>query len=124
MAALGLTFKAGTDDLRESPAIAIITELRRVGATVRAFDPTTTGELSPLQKTTLDGIDVESNALDAVSGADVVCVFTEWPEFAAVDLEELSRRVGAGTTIVDTRNLLAPDRVRAAGLSYEGVGRN
>jgi UDPglucose 6-dehydrogenase len=121
--ALGLTFKAGTDDLRESPALAIIGELRQAGATVRAFDPTTVGELTPHQRVVLDGIDVQSDALDVADGADVIVVFTEWPDFSKIDLAALAARLGRPATIVDTRNLLDPVLVREAGLGYDGVGR-
>ena len=121
--AMGLTFKAGTDDLRESPAMAIITELRRSGAVVRAFDPTTCGELSPHQELVLAGIELTSELLDVADGADVICVFTEWPEFAEVDLEDVAQRAGAGTTMVDMRNLFDPGEVKNAGLGYDGVGR-
>ena len=121
--ALGLTFKAGTDDLRESPALAIIAELRALGATIRAFDPTTVGELTPNQAIVLDGIEVVSDALDVADGADVVAVFTEWPEFAKIDLSRLAARLARPVTIVDTRNLLDPALVREAGLEYVGVGR-
>ena len=121
--ALGLTFKAGTDDLRESPALAIIAELRRLGATVRAFDPTTIGALTPHQAVVLDGIDLVDDALDVGDGADVVAVFTEWPEFAKIDLTRLAARLGRAVTVVDTRNLLDPALVREAGLGYDGVGR-
>ena len=121
--ALGLTFKAGTDDLRESPALAIIAELRRLGAVVRAYDPTTAGELTPHQGVVLDGIELVGDALDIADGADVVAVFTEWPEFSKIDLPQLAARVGRPATIVDTRNLLDPVLVREAGLDYDGVGR-
>ncbi len=84
--ALGLTFKAGTDDLRESPALAIITELRRLGARVVAYDPTVRGELSPHQQATLAGIELVDDMLAVGAGADVIAVFTEWPDFAKVDL--------------------------------------
>jgi UDPglucose 6-dehydrogenase len=121
--ALGLTFKAGTDDLRESPALAIIAELRARGAAVRAFDPTTAGELTPHQISVLDGIELVAEPVAIASGADVLAVFTEWPEFAKVDLAALA--TGApGVTIVDTRNLLDPVQVREAGLGYDGVGRS
>jgi len=121
--ALGLTFKAGTDDLRESPALAIISELRRLGAVVRAFDPTTIGELTPNQTVVLDGIQVVADALEVADGADVVVVFTEWPEFAKIDLDRLAARLPRPVTVVDTRNLLDPALVREAGLDYDGVGR-
>ena len=121
--ALGLTFKAGTDDLRESPAMAIIAELHKVGAEVKAFDPTTTGELSPHQEAVLAGIRLVAEPMDVGDDVDVVCVLTEWPEFAQIDLDLFAQRVGKGTTIVDTRNLLDPDQVKNAGLRYDGVGR-
>jgi UDPglucose 6-dehydrogenase len=121
--AMGLTFKAGTDDLRESPAMAIIAELRRAGANIRAFDPTTCGELSPHQEIALAGIELTSALIDVADGADVICVFTEWPEFAEVDLEQVAQRAGAGTTMVDMRNLFDPAAVKNAGLGYDGVGR-
>lgn len=121
--AMGLTFKAGTDDLRDSPAIAIIGELRKVGAEVKAFDPTTCDELSPHQQSTLAGIELTESLMDIADDVDVICVFTEWPEFAQIDLDQLAARVGMGTTIVDTRNLFGPDDVKDAGLRYDGVGR-
>ena len=121
--AMGLAFKAGTDDLRESPGLAIIDDLRKAGAHVKAYDPTTAGELSPHQRTTLDGIELTSELVAVADDADVVCVFTEWPEFAKVDLDEIARRSNDGTSIVDMRNLFDPAEVRAAGLGYDGVGR-
>jgi UDPglucose 6-dehydrogenase len=121
--ALGLTFKAGTDDLRESPALAIIGVLRAHGAQVRAFDPTTTGELTPHQTTVLDGIVIVEDPLDVATGADVIAVFTEWPDFAKIELAQLAARSRSGVTIVDTRNLFDPDMVREAGFGYDGVGR-
>jgi UDPglucose 6-dehydrogenase len=121
--ALGLTFKAGTDDLRESPALAIVEHLRSRGAAVRAYDPTTAGELSPVQQQVLDGIEVVSDPMAVAHGADVLAVFTEWPEFAKLDLVQLAAHARPGVTIVDTRNLLDPADVRAAGFGYDGVGR-
>ena len=121
--ALGLTFKAGTDDLRESPALAIIARLRSLGASVRAYDPTTTGELTALQANLLDGIELVADPLDVAVGSDVVAVFTEWPEFAKIDLDQLANRLHPATAVVDTRNLLDPGRAHDSGLSYDGVGR-
>jgi UDPglucose 6-dehydrogenase len=119
----GMSFKAGTDDLRESPALAIIEVLRTHGANVRAFDPTTTGELSPHQTAVLDGIVLVDDPLDVATGADVITVFTEWPDFAKIELAQLAARSRPGVTIVDTRNLFEPDMVREAGFGYDGVGR-
>ena len=121
--AMGLTFKAGTDDLRESPAMAIIADLRKAGAHIRAFDPTTCGELSPHQAIALDGIELCSTLIEAADSADVLCVFTEWPQFANIDLQDVVARAGAGVTLVDMRNMFDPESVKRVGLGYDGVGR-
>lgn len=121
--ALGLTFKAGTDDLRESPSLRILDTLRARGASIRAFDPTAAGELDVIQRSRLDGIELCASALDAATGADVLTVLTEWPEFVDVDLGKAAASM-RGRALVDGRNLLDPAAVRAAGLTYEGVGRS
>ncbi|MGB1688282.1 MAG: UDP-glucose dehydrogenase family protein [Ilumatobacteraceae bacterium] len=119
---LGLTFKAGTDDLRDSPSLAVINRLRELGATVKAYDPTTTGTLSQIQQSFLSGISVEQSIDEAMSEGDVLVILTEWPEFMSLDLER-AKVLLSGSAIVDTRNLLNPQTVRAAGLTYDGVGR-
>lgn len=121
--ALGLAFKAGTDDLRESPALRILGELRERGATIRAYDPTAAGELDPIQTERLGEFELCSSMADAVKGADVVAILTEWPEFAGIDLGETAAAM-RGDAIVDCRNLLDPATVKAAGLRYDGVGRS
>ena len=119
---LGLTFKAGTDDLRDSPSLAVIDRLRELGATVKAYDPTTTGTLSQIQQSFLSGISVQQSIDEAMSEGDVLVILTEWPEFMSLDLER-AKVLLSGSAIVDTRNLLNPQTVRAAGLTYDGVGR-
>ncbi|MEC9224680.1 MAG: UDP-glucose/GDP-mannose dehydrogenase family protein [Actinomycetota bacterium] len=119
---LGLTFKAGTDDLRDSPSLAIIGRLRELGATVRAYDPTTTGRLSRIQDSFLEGINVQQSVDEAMREGDVLVILTEWPEFRSLDFEQVKELL-SGSAIVDTRNLLDPQSVRAAGLFYDGVGR-
>ena len=119
---LGLTFKAGTDDLRDSPSLAVINRLRELGATVKAYDPTTTGTLSQIQQSFLSGISVQQSIDEAMSEGDVLVILTEWPEFTSLDLER-AKVLLSGSAIVDTRNLLNPQTVRAAGLTYDGVGR-
>lgn len=121
--ALGLTFKARTDDLRESPALRILDALRARGATIRAYDPTTAGELDPIQAARLEGIELCRSVDEAASGTDVLAILTEWPEFADLDPVAVAAAM-RGDTIVDCRNLLDPADVKAAGLRYDGVGRS
>jgi UDPglucose 6-dehydrogenase len=122
VAVWGLTFKAGTDDLRESPSLAIITALQRRGVEVVGYDPTVPIDVDDHRASVLSGIKIASSALDAVNDADLIMVATEWPEFCDVDLKEVVAAM-RGTVMVDTRNLLDPAQVRAVGLVYDGVGR-
>jgi UDPglucose 6-dehydrogenase len=119
---LGLTFKAGTDDLRDSPSIAVIRDLIRFGADISAYDPTVVDPIHPARAAALDGITLCADAYAAATDADVVVILTEWPEFKELDLDRLAS-VMAGKAIVDTRNLLDPAAVRSTGLAYDGVGR-
>lgn len=111
---LGLAYKAGTADLRGSPAIELARLLSSSGARVRAFDPAVTTEIT--------GVESARSAIEAAQGADVLLIATEWEEFAALDLESV-RGVMAGDAIVDSRNVLDPVAVRSAGLRYTGIGR-
>ncbi len=110
----GLTFKAGTDDLRHSPALHIAQLLRDMGASVRAYDPT-------VAVGSLQGIDVRSSALSAAEGAHALLVATEWPEFASVDLASLAAAM-TGHVLIDARNVLDPADAVSNGLSYFGIG--
>jgi UDPglucose 6-dehydrogenase len=124
---LGLSFKAGTDDLRDSPSISVVRALLAAGARVRAYDPTVNGATvaaSTDKAALLEGVEISDDPYDAVAGASVVVVMTEWPEFAELDLAKVAELVGDGRSVVDTRNLLDPAAVRAAGLRYDGVGRS
>lgn len=115
VAVFGLTFKAGTDDMRDSPSIEIAQRLLDQGASVRAFDPVAEG--CPLP-------DVQAGrcAYTAAENADVIAVLTEWPEFTFLDFDKLASVVNR-KAIVDGRNLLDPSAVRRLGFSYEGIGR-
>jgi UDPglucose 6-dehydrogenase len=121
--ALGLTFKAGTDDLRESPSINVLSRLRALGAIVAAYDPTTSDALSPIQLSRLADFELSTTAIDALTGADVAVLLTEWPEFVELDIDKVAH-VMRGDAFVDCRNLLDGDVFRAVGLRYEGVGRS
>jgi UDPglucose 6-dehydrogenase len=111
----GLAFKAGTDDVRESPAVKIGKELLARGATVTAYDPA----VGSLDDTDIRVVD---DPVEAAKGADVLVVATEWPQFVGVDLRVV-RNVMAGNSIVDVRNLLDPLAVRQLGMQYMGIGR-
>jgi UDPglucose 6-dehydrogenase len=109
----GLTFKAGTDDMRDSPARHMAADLVARGATVKAYDPAVSVDLAD--------IEVCESALAACEGADVLLVATEWPEFAVVPLDQAAQ-VMAGLAIVDARNLLDQQLARSVGFRYEGIG--
>jgi UDPglucose 6-dehydrogenase len=109
----GLAFKAGTDDIRESPAVFLAEELMADGATVQAFDPVAAH---------VDGVIRVDDPLQAAKEADVLLIATEWPEFQAVDLRAV-REAMASPHIIDARNMLDPEAVRRLGMRYEGIGR-
>jgi UDPglucose 6-dehydrogenase len=118
IAILGVTFKPNTDDMRDAPSLVIIPMLQERGATVRAFDPQGRKHADPL----LPGVVWCESALDAAQGADVLVVVTEWNEFRALDLDVMRARM-AGNALVDLRNIFQPEAARAAGFTYQGIGR-
>jgi UDPglucose 6-dehydrogenase len=118
VAVLGLSFKEGTDDVRASPALALVESLRREGARVVGFDPAA----MHAAKQIVPEVHMASSALDAASGADALVIATAWPEFAALDLAEL-RSALRFPIVVDGRNVLDPDAMRRAGFTYRSVGR-
>ncbi|MBM6575427.1 UDP-glucose/GDP-mannose dehydrogenase family protein [Microvirga sp. SRT01] len=118
VAVLGLTFKPNTDDMRDSPAIAVIQTLQDAGATVRAYDP----EGMEQAKQVLDTVVYCEGAYQTMEGADALAIVTEWDAFRALDL----RRVKSLLTepvIVDLRNVYPRDMVEEAGFTYYAVGR-
>ena len=124
VAVLGLAFKAGTNDLRGSPALRVAERLADAGAGLVAYDPafSSLDEHPDLAAELPTGLDVRGTAFDALRGADVAVVLTEWPEFAALDWKRAASEMAAAR-IVDARNLLDPAELRAAGFVYEGLGR-
>ena len=117
----GLTFKARTDDLRDSPAIEVASRLLAAGASVTAYDPTV--EPGDESKAVPDGVRVVGDPLQASTDAAVLAVMTEWDQFRWVDLHRVAKAM-TGDAVIDGRNLLNPTEVRAAGLSYDGIGRS
>jgi len=120
IAVLGLAFKGGTDDIRESPAIEIVKSLLKEGCEIRAYDPAANDrarEVLPSQ-----GISCYESAYDAIKGADALVILTDWSEFAELDLD----RVRATLTypiVVDGRNLYDPAVMATYGFLYYSVGR-
>jgi len=115
---LGLTFKPNTDDMRDAPSIPLIAGLVERGAAVIAYDPVGAEQARPL----LPPIDYATTAEAVADGADAIVVVTEWDEFRALDLADLSSRM-RGKHLIDLRNMY--DRVEAerVGLIYLGIGR-
>jgi UDPglucose 6-dehydrogenase len=125
VAVWGLTFKANTDDRRDSPSVEIAGRLAALGAVVQAFDPTVSGEFPADGETVGDdlrGLQLRADPYEAATGASVVVVLTEWDEFRWVDFNRVAS-VMASPSIVDARNLLDPAAVRRMGFLYDGIGR-
>ncbi len=116
IALLGLSYKPGTDDVRDSPALDIATQVIEYGAFVSAYDP--------VVKALPEGppVRIAPDAYAAAEGADAVVVATEWPQFLDLDFARL-RSATKGELLFDGRNCLSPTIVSSAGFVYEGVGR-
>jgi UDPglucose 6-dehydrogenase len=113
-----LTFKARTDDLRDSPAIAVIERLLAAGANVQAFDPTVTAIRPPIPAGTV----VTDDPYTATAGADALAVLTEWDDFRWLDAAKVAGSM-PGRNVVDARNLLDRAEWRRAGFTHQGIGR-
>jgi UDPglucose 6-dehydrogenase len=116
IALLGLAFKPNTDDLREAPSLVLASRLLAEGAEVRAWDPVADA------RRLLQGVTFCESALEAVTGADAAVIVTEWDELRSLASAE-ARDAMRTPVIVDGRNLLDPEEARAAGFTYEGIGR-
>lgn len=111
---LGIAFKAGTDDTRESPAIEVMKRLLAKGAMVKAYDPA-------VASLNLDGVDVVGSAYAACEGASAIVVATEWDEFTSLDFDRVGTLV-AERNMIDARNLLDRNALTKRGFTYQGVG--
>ena len=120
IAVWGLTFKPDTDDVRSSVAVDLVNDLVREGAQVTAYDPKGNEKVQELK--ICSGVHLAGSALEAVQDAETLILATEWPEFAAVDLTEVHRRMHT-PIIFDGRNLFDPNTMRNLGFQYYGVGR-
>src|SRR5690606_14467862 len=118
VALLGLTFKADTDDMRDSPALAIVRALQDAGATVRAHDP----EGMEQAKALLDDVTYCGDAYEAMTGADAAVIVTEWDAFRALDFDRAKKLLN-DPLLVDLRNLYDRADVEPHGFRYVAVGR-
>lgn len=119
IAVWGLAFKNGTDDCRESPAMQIVAELLKHGVKLRVYD---FKAMENAARILGNKVEYASGVMDAVDGADVLVILTEWPEFRQINLEEVKELMNT-PKIMDLRNLLNPAEVRNAGFEYHGIGR-
>ena len=117
VAVLGLSFKPNTDDMREAPAIALITALQDMGARVRAYDPAAMGQA----KTVLAEVAYCSDAYECADGADALVIATEWEQFRALDLGRL-KDLMACPVVVDLRNIYRPEELSEHGFAYTRIG--
>ncbi|MCJ2044172.1 UDP-glucose/GDP-mannose dehydrogenase family protein [Methylobacterium sp. J-078] len=119
IAILGLTFKPNTDDMRDAPALSIITGLQDGGARIRAYDPEGMEAAQPL----LSDVTYASDAYDCAHGADAVVIVTEWNAFRALDFARLATLMAA-PVMVDLRNVYTAEDVRRRGFRYTGIGQS
>ena len=115
---LGLSFKPGTDDMREAASLVISSRLLAEGALVRGYDPIANEPARAM----LQGVDVYDDVLEAVRGADAAVLVTEWPQFSELNLPSIAE-VMSTPLLIDGRNLFSPQQAAQAGLTYEGIGR-
>jgi len=118
VAALGLTFKPNTDDMRDSPSLAILPALAKAGATVRAFDPEGMEEAKKL----MPDLTYCRDAYDCMTGADAVAIITEWNEFRGLDFARMKQLLRQ-PNVVDLRNVYNPAEMVEAGFRYSSIGR-
>lgn len=118
VALLGLTFKPNTDDMRDSPAIAVAQTLTDAGVVVSAFDP----EGMELAKPLMPDVTMVDGPYEAIEGADAIAIVTEWDAFRALDLKRV-KQLAKAPVLVDLRNIYNPQDMREAGFTYTGIGR-
>src|ERR1700733_9920252 len=116
---LGLAFKGGTDDIRESPALFLVQALLQEGCQITAYDP---AAMERTQEIMNSNLKYANSAYEAASGADALLLLTEWEEFANLDLDRLNRELKY-PIVIDGRNLYDPDVMAAHGFTYYSVGR-
>ena len=118
IAVLGLSFKANTDDVRESPSINMINSILSMGGFVNAYDPIANNEMAKV----INNINYFDSLYDAVNDADAAVVMTEWNEFRSLDLKKIKSKM-RGNVILDTRNIINMKELSGLGFIYDNVGR-
>jgi UDPglucose 6-dehydrogenase len=121
IAALGLTFKPNTDDMREAPALEILPDLARAGAKIRAFDPEGEREGAWRLADLKDSLVFCDSEYEAVAGADAIVLLTEWNQFRSLDFERVKELAG-GRFLFDLRNIYDRTQMEELGFAYYGVG--
>jgi UDPglucose 6-dehydrogenase len=116
---LGLAFKGGTDDIRESPAISLVQTLLQEGCQIAAYDPAAQERAREVLNSS---VQFASDAYEAARGADALLILTEWDEFASLDLDRLHQQLKY-PIVIDGRNLYDPEVMAARGFTYYSVGR-
>jgi UDPglucose 6-dehydrogenase len=119
LAVLGLTFKPNTDDMRDSPSLAILPPLAEAGAIIRVFDPEGMAEAQKL----MPQLTYCADAYDTMHGADALVLITEWNEFRGLDLGRVKELL-RDPVVIDLRNIYKPEEMTAAGLAYHSIGRS
>ncbi|WP_214629812.1 UDP-glucose dehydrogenase family protein [Paenibacillus agaridevorans] len=120
VAVWGLAFKPNTDDVRDTPALEIIERLLDAGAKVRAYDPVALDNFRTLLGR--EGVTWCGDAMEAAQGTDALCLLTDWPEFAGVDLSRLQAAM-ARPVLIDGRNVFQEKELLGTGFVYYSVGR-
>lgn len=118
VAVWGLAFKPNTDDMREAPSIEIINGLQERGAQVTAFDPVA----QEVAQSVLQGVEYAEKPMDALAGAELLVIVTEWSEFEGMDLNAVKAAMVA-PNVVDGRNVYDPIKMKELGFNYRSIGR-
>ncbi|MEK9207557.1 MAG: nucleotide sugar dehydrogenase, partial [Patescibacteria group bacterium] len=118
IAVYGLSFKPDTDDMRDAPSIDIIELLKQEGVSITAYDP----QASKNAQKVIKDVEFSSDMYEAVKGADLLLILTDWNEFKEADLEKIKGLMKT-PNIIDGRNIYDPEKTKALGFSYIGVGR-
>ena len=117
----GLAFKPYTDDIREAPALSIISALLALGATITAYDPEAMIAVRALLG---DSIGYATNQYEVLAGADALIIATEWSEFRTPDFDRMDLLMGGNKIVFDGRNLFEVNKMKELGFYYESIGRN